>query len=433
MFAVSPSRCARSGAFAFLLLVLCLALAPAGRAGSLFVLHAFPTLAGDGTNARGAVPAGPLVKGADGGFYGITEFGGANGYGTLFRVTARGAFTVLHTFAFAEGAYPTARLALGADGKLYGAAVRGGASGYGTVFAVAADGSGFTVLHTFTAAGDGANPVGLTRGANGVFYGATADGGLYGNGTLFQITAQGTLTTLHAFSALNNQGHNADGQFPQAPLLRACDGNLYGTASRGGGGGAGTVFRLTPGGQLTLLHSFAGKEGAYPRAALTEGKDGRLYGVTDGGGLNASGVVYAFNPAASGDTLQRLYSFEAPDGMIALAPAPLDTSPEVGPLDADNPVVLPETLALLPHGDFLGTASHGGTNGTGFIYRITPKGVFTLLRSFDPQVPDDGSPNTYGAAPNGPLVPGANGFYYGTATIGGANASGTVFRFGPVP
>src|ERR1019366_6529104 len=146
----------------------------------------------------------------------------------------------------------------------------------------------FTTLVNFAGA-NGAQPqASLIQGTDGNFYGTTEAGGTSGNcsggcGTVFKITAGGTLTTLHSFDG-------TDGAYPSAGLVQATDGNFYGTTGdRGASGncppfGCGTVFKITPGGTLTTLHSFDGTDGAYPSAGLVQATDGNFYGTTEGGG-----------------------------------------------------------------------------------------------------------------------------------------------------
>src|SRR5205085_10892413 len=119
-------------------------------------------------------PYGTLILGSDGSFYGTTQRGGANDFGTVFKVTEDGqTFTTLHSFNSTDGAYPLAGIVEGSDGVLYGTTQQGGANGWGVVFKVTPDGHTFTTLHSFTAA-EGANPrAELVEGTDGNFYGTT--------------------------------------------------------------------------------------------------------------------------------------------------------------------------------------------------------------------------------------------------------------------
>jgi uncharacterized repeat protein (TIGR03803 family) len=173
-------------------------------------------------------------------------------------------------------------LLLNVDGDFYGTTESGGANGLGTVFKIS-PGAQYKVLHSFNGA-DGSSPVaGLVLGTDGNFYGTTFAGGSVGGGTVFKITPGGALTTLHSFDG-------TDGDFPSARLLQGDEGNLYGTTAYGGNSpsgcpyGCGTVFRITPGGTFTTLHSFNYTDGSTVYAPLVQGSNGSLYGTTFEGG-----------------------------------------------------------------------------------------------------------------------------------------------------
>ena len=219
-------------------------------AGVLKTLYSFT--GGD----DGFSPAAGLVQGSDGNFYGTTEDGGSspgpgapgyvpgeNGYGTVFQVTPTGTLTVLHQFGYSDGANPEAALVQGSDGNFYGTTSSGGRGyGAGTVFRITPAGV-LTTLHVFDIS-DGAIPsASLVQGSDGNLYGTTpGDGGVYYNGTVFEITPAGEFTTLYTFDTTGSEG-------PTAALLQGSDGNLYGT-TYGSPAGAygfpvGTIFKLT--------------------------------------------------------------------------------------------------------------------------------------------------------------------------------------------
>ena len=198
----------------------------------------------------GAYPQAGLVQGTDGNFYGTTANDAGPNQGTVFKVTAGGTLTSLYNFCAQtgcpDGSQPSGGLVQATDGNLYGTTVLGGASDYGTVFKITPGGT-LTSLYSFCAAGfscaDGGYPhAGLVQATDGNFYGTTFQGGAYGGGTVFKITAAGTLTTLHSFG-----GFGTDGYAPFAGLVQATDGNFYGTTNLGGPRGYGTVFKITPG------------------------------------------------------------------------------------------------------------------------------------------------------------------------------------------
>jgi uncharacterized repeat protein (TIGR03803 family) len=197
------------------------------------------------------VPDAGLIQGSDGNFYGTTSGGGTNGAGTVFKITPGGVVTLLHSFNISgDGRVPNAPLMLASDGNFYGTTTAGGTGTplgvYGTVFKISPSGA-FTLLHTFTGTGnDGNQPnyAALIQGADGNLYGTTARGGTSNNGTIFKVTLAGTVSTVYSFSV-------TDGATPLGGMILGKDGNLYGTTSAGGSGFAGTIFRYSTGGSAT--------------------------------------------------------------------------------------------------------------------------------------------------------------------------------------
>jgi uncharacterized repeat protein (TIGR03803 family) len=264
-----------------LIILVLMALMPvASAAQTLTTLASFNGI--DGSDPYSA----PLLQGTDGNFYGTTAYGGANcfstGCGTVFKITPKGVLTTLYSFcaqsSCSDGDYPYAGLIQAADGNFYGTTSQGGSNGHaGSIFKITSAGK-LTTLYSFcsqTNCADG-NYVtgGLIQGADGNFYGTTFSGGIGdaqycsgGCGTVFKLTPQGILTTLHNFS-----GYNIEGSAPNAGLVQAKNGNFYGTTTSGGAfntcsvGCNGTVFEITPAGSLTTLHSFAASptDGATP-------------------------------------------------------------------------------------------------------------------------------------------------------------------------
>ncbi len=255
--------------------------------GAVTPLHSFSG------GSDGAVPYGGVSVAADGTVYGTTFFGGANGKGTVFRIGAGGAFTVLHAFGAAgDGEGAKSEPVLGTDGSLYGTTTGGGAHGKGTVYHITAAGD-YGVLHAFgAAAGDAQGPVGrLLQASDGLFYGTTFDGGASGGGTVFSLAADGTFALLHSFGAAG------DALRPYAGLLQGLDGHLYGTAASGGAAGMGAVFRVTLAGAESVVHSFTGTaDGRNPLAGLVQGAGGALYGACQFGGPADQGTVFELVP-----------------------------------------------------------------------------------------------------------------------------------------
>src|ERR1039457_2442445 len=241
------------GTRACAVLALCATTAIALPAQTLTTLYSF-----DGTD--GQEPVGALVQATNGDLYGTTERGGSgiNNGGTVFRITPGGTLTTLYSFCpqtnCTDGFGPKAGLVQAANGDLYGTTWGGGVNDQGTVFKITQGGT-LTTLYSFCSPAmcrDGEVPfAGLVQAANGDLYGTTAEGGTNGGGTVFKITPGGTLTRLYSFCSRGC----TDGLNPDAGLVQAANGDLYGTTSNGGANGQGTVFKITPGGTLTTLYS----------------------------------------------------------------------------------------------------------------------------------------------------------------------------------
>ena len=219
-----------------------------------------------------------LLRGRDGTFYGVND-------SRVYQLSPDGSTATLYTFPF-HGAlqfYPS--LLESSDGALYGVDENGGTNSEGMVFKFTRTpgdvGDTFTDLVDFNFYNGSSPTAGLIQGSDGNFYGTTRNGAPNNYGTVFRMTPAGDLTTIFAF-------HGTDGSGPEA-LVQASDGNFYGTTSGGGGHNAGTVFRLTPEGVLTTLCSFMGTNGSNPQAGLVQGLDGHLYGTASQGGIVDSG------------------------------------------------------------------------------------------------------------------------------------------------
>jgi len=264
------------------------------------VLHGFTGLNSDGVNPLST----PLVRDASGNLYGMTENGGAFGYGSVFELTSSGRVRVLHSFgSYTSGAVePFGQMAMGAGGFLYGTTWAGGQYQYGTIFRIATNGavgrnrgSGFTTLYSFTNGIDGGDPSsGVIIDAAGNLYGVTWNAGANGGGTLFQLTPGGQLNVLYNFGSNSSDGGFALG------LAMDTQGNIYGTDLLGGPYqnsnclqssyvaqfGCGVVFKVDPSGQETLLHVFSGVDGdgGSPAGPPMLDSAGNLYGTTLVGG-----------------------------------------------------------------------------------------------------------------------------------------------------
>ncbi len=315
-------------------------------------------------------------------------------------------FTTLVNLNRADGISPQASLVQGTDGNLYGTTPSGGSSGRnsGSVFKVTPSGTltAISFCRQLNCA-DGTQPSGgLVQATDRNFYGTTLAGGDTGNGTVFSMTPNGTLTTIYSFCV---QANCPDGSLPGAPLLQASDGNLYGTTYYGEGGGGGTVFTITRDGMLTTLYSFCAKtycaDGDGPTAGLIQATNGKLYGTTLTEGANGAGGT-VFEITRDG-TLTTLYNFCG----------------ETNCADGSEP----SPLVQASDGNFCGTTRFaGGRHGGGTVFRVTPKGTLTTLYRFCPTDCFDGG------EPAGGLVQGSDGNLYGTTVGGGAYHYGTIFK-----
>jgi len=278
----------------------------------------------------------------------------------------------------------------------------------------AAQAQSFNVLYTFAGGSDGYYETGgVIRDSAGNLYGTTADGGdvscvsPYGCGTVFKVDPSGNKTVLYNFTG------GTDGGSPSAALILDSAGNLYGTTYYGGylacgvPSACGTVFKLDPSGNLTTLYRFTGvPDGANPASTLIRDAKGNFYGTTAGGGNSACddglgcGTVFEIS-AAGKETV--LYRFNGSDGEEPYAGVVRDSA-----------------------GNLFGTTFAGGdpTCYCGTVFKVDTTGKETALHAFT------GAPD--GESPQAGLVADAKGNLYGVTNSGGRYGySGTVFRVDP--
>jgi uncharacterized repeat protein (TIGR03803 family) len=376
---------------------------PSAHAQTLTVLYSFTG------GANGNLPTSSLFRDSAGNLYGETFRGGdlscadGAGCGVIFKIDTNGNETVLHAFTGgADGAYPTGGLVRDSAGNLYSTAYNGGnltcgaPYGCGTVFKLDAAGT-LTVLYAFTGGNDGQLPDGgVIRDAAGNLYGGTSFGGSANGGTIFKLDAAGKETVLFRFGA------KSQGRDPMGSLFRDAAGNLFGTTYQGGYsylGGEGTVFKVDPRGQQTVLHAFTPTgDGAFPYAGIVPyGED--IHGMTTGGGAYEYGAVFKLDKSGN-ETI--LYSF-------------------AGGTDGRYP-----NLAGVVHdasGSLYGTTENGGdANDDGTVFKLDQSGNETVLHRFN---------WTDGSRPAEGVILDSAGNLYGATFEGGAFGYGAIFKIAP--
>ena len=255
--------------------------------GGLTVIHSF-------NGSDGDFPAAGLTAGAaDGILYGTTAADGTYFNGTIYKVGPTGAFATLHQFSWTEG-FPSTGLTQALDGNFYGVTFDGGPYGYGVIYRITPTGQ-FSIIYQ----SDGSIynvDAPLVLGNDGALYGGSANGGLNDYGALFKITTAGQFTLLYSFDQVNGAGAHGG-------MFQGTDGNFYGIARRGGMADSGVVFKMTPAGVYTALYQLNGTtDGQYPLTGLIQGSDGNFYGATNQGGILSSacpvgcGTVFKVTP-----------------------------------------------------------------------------------------------------------------------------------------
>lgn len=272
-------------------------------------------------DVTGSQPNGPvLLVGSS--YYGVTQFGGSNDKGVLYKWTpSSGAYQVVYHFGSGTAAAtPSGPMLLATDGNVYGTSLGGGACGQGTIYKLAPSTGAVSVLYSLCTTDGTSAMTGVIQASDGALYGTAYTGGPGGYGTLFRVTLAGTFTRLHSFGATL-----LDAKYP-GRLLQAKDGLLYGSSYAGGdsANGLGTIFSSTLSGALTVRAAFAsapnGMTQPSPWAGLNERFTGIFYGVTYG---QNSGNVFQFR--ATNNSLSNIYAFTQcaaswPKGGLTLGP-----------------------------------------------------------------------------------------------------------------
>jgi uncharacterized repeat protein (TIGR03803 family) len=380
-------------------------------ADTLTTLHAF-TAVTDGVNSDGDYPEAGLILSGNV-LYGTASSGGASQAGTVFAVNTDGSgFTVLHTFSSntnyggsnIDGAEPAAGLLL-SGGTLYGTAEAGGRAGSGTVFALDINSTNFTTIYSFTNGSDGGSPVAGVILSGDTLYGTATFGGDSGWGTVFSVNTNGSnFTTLYTFT------NGSDGSVPSAALVLS-GGTLYSTTAEPGTSNNGTVFSVgINGSNFTTLHTFSqfitnsaqlyyNSDGAYPFAGLILSGD-TLYGAASQGGTEGHGTVFSLSTSGSG--FATLHSF---------------AKYSLGFFNKDG--VAPYGTLALSGSTLYGAAKLGGEYGLGTVFSVSTSGAdFTTLYSL--------GKGTNGAWPEAGVVLSGDDLY-GTTSFGGRANVGSVF------
>jgi uncharacterized repeat protein (TIGR03803 family) len=330
-------------------------------------------------SANGSGPSGRLVQGFDGNIWGTTCVGGNNNAGTVYQVTFGGVLTTMHSFDITDGSCPYGGLIMAANGQFYGTTPRGGTNNEGTIFEITPSGT----LTTLENLGSSGNPYGaLFQAPSGLLYGTAWGGGVSADGIVFSISPSGTnFKTVASFLY-------SDGAYPYGGLVDDGHGNFYGTTKKGGdgdnGAGIGTVFKLSPAGVITTLHSFNGADGQWPAAGLVLASNGTLYGATPAGGPARQGTIFSITPA--GD-------FQVRSNVGSLW----------GLIQAND-------------GNLYGVTTISGVPST--LFRMTLTGTITTLFTFGE---DEGQPS-------GPLLQATDGTLWGVTDDAGTGP-GAVYRY----
>ncbi|HEX5323120.1 MAG TPA: choice-of-anchor tandem repeat GloVer-containing protein [Capsulimonadaceae bacterium] len=360
---------------------------PPGHTQTFTVLYSM------GTNPKDLIyprEIGVLAQGPDGCIYSTTQQGGEYGRGGIFKITPDGKWTVLHSFNNTDGAGPQSGLTLGSDGNLYGAAY-GGGRGSGTIFKITPTGA-FTLLYSFLNANDGSFPISApVEGQDGDFYGVTSYTNNQPGDAMYKITSSGKYTTLYTATRAGAATLGGRG----STLIAGSDGNFYGTTFAGGANNLGTIYKLTPDGKVTALHSFDGYHGSVAYS-LIQASDGNLYGTCSEGvgytGPSGFGLIYKLTLAGDYTVIHTF------DGNSGSAPVATVIEGSDGNLYGDT---------------------RGGTGG-GVIYRLAKDGTgFTVLHRFKA---GEAGLDTI------PLIQNTDGRFYGDSYVGGSKLTGLVYK-----
>ncbi|HEX4084998.1 MAG TPA: choice-of-anchor tandem repeat GloVer-containing protein [Chthoniobacteraceae bacterium] len=386
--------------------------------------------------SNGAYPEAGLVQAGDGNFYGTTSMNNI-GLGSVFQITPSGTLTSLFEFDYADGYGPTCELIQGTDGNLYGTTQIGGDFDAGVVFNITTGGVE-NAIGNFDGENGYAPIAGVIQGQDGNYYGATYYGGDIGYGAVFKMTPGGAITALCSFD-------DANGANPVSGLIQGMDGNFYGTTCFGGSGaGMGTVFMVTASGSLTTLYSFSGPDGAEPQGALIQAANGTLFGTTNAGGANDDGIVFGIAPLDETVTVGQPFSFQISAISIAAPVYGADGLPGWLNLDPSSGILSGTPAATGTTSVTLTATNPGGTGTVVLTIVVAPpppvitsgsNGSGTVALPFSYQITASNCPARFAATglPAGLSLDAATGLISGTAiatgttsvTVSAINASGS--------
>jgi len=390
--------------------VLALVVAETAQAQTYSVIYSFGAVANDGD-----APQGKLALDSDGNLYGTTNAGGSGSCtfgscGTIFKIDATGAETILHNFTGTDGFGPTGGVIRDSDGNLYGTTRNGGDltqcsnAGCGTIFKLDPSGT-LTTLHVFESGTDGSLPASSLVSFNGELYGVTEQGGSSQvRGTVFKVSKNGLYHVIHRFTG------GIVGQDPRGLTVDSA-GNLYGVAYLGGDrNGEGLIFKLDAANHLTDVFLFPGAAGGtHPVGRILRDVNGNFHGMTQNGGASrcrnsdgGCGVVFEVSNTGSESVLHK-FGKTLSDGAF-----PISSLVDAG-------------------GVLYGATANGGdlcgNDGCGTLFRIGTDGTYTQLHVFPAFTGDAVTPEE--------LTLDSAGDLYGVSESGGQFGSGTIFKVTP--
>ena len=357
-----------------------------------FALLAVPTLAlaqtysvvTDLPNTGIFSPASPanIAQGRDGNLYSSGNSGGTFNNGGIYSVTPGGTYTTFWSVPSIDvGEYGGVNL--GTDGSFYGVIADRGVNGSGTAFKLSSTGVE-TILHSFSNTGDGGNPITPPiQAADGNYYGVTEGQPFLPSATLYKITAAGVFSTVHTFNN-STEGYNIS-----AGLIQGTDGNLYGCTNSGGSNSAGTIFKITTSGVVTVLHAFTGlADGNACSFSLVQGTDGKLYG-TAGSGTFTAGLIFKITTSGSYSAIHQINGTTEGFGVRS-------------------------GVSQASDGNYYGVTQNNGSATNGTLYKVTSTGTYTVVHNFDSPTGDIPSPAPFQHT---------NGILYGSTLSGGTGAN----------